>query len=325
MMSEGNAVTISEALRAAHIEIMQRDERVVLIGEDLSMGVFGVTTGLDLMFGSDRVINTPISETAFVGMALGAAMTGLRPIVEIMFCDFMGVCFDQIMNQIAKAHFLSYGRLDIPLVIRTTMGAGDGSGAMHSQSLHGLLQQIPGLVVACPATPQDAAGMLRAASKTKTPVVLMENKNLYQLKGNVDECVEVPFGQGHIVRGGADITLVAVSAMRQVALDAAEVLKTQNIDAEVIDPRTISPLDTKLIANSLKKTGKLAVIDEGSAIAGFADHVISFVAENHFTLLNDCPRKIVPPHIPVPYGAGAEQSWLPDVDTVVDVVRSMFK
>lgn len=321
MMAE---MTIAEALRRAHIEAMSNDETVILMGEDLSMGVFGVSSGLDDMFGKGRVINTPISETAFVGMGIGAAMTGLRPIVEVMFCDFMGVCFDQIMNQAAKVHFMSDGQMQLPLTIRTTMGAGDGSGAMHSQSLHGLLQQIPGLIVACPSTPSDAAGLLMAAVKADTPVILMEHKGLYNNKGQVGEgFMEVPFGKGRVARKGTDITLVAASRMCEIALEASDILAKYGISLEIIDPRTISPLDTRLIGDSIRKTGRLMVVDEGAAIAGFADHIVSHIAENHFDCLKTNPRKIVPPHVPVPYGVSAEKHWLPDVRAIVEAAKDM--
>jgi pyruvate dehydrogenase E1 component beta subunit len=319
-------MTISEALRSTLIQVMQNDDRVTLVGEDLSMGVFGVTSGLDCEFGSDRVINTPISETAFVGMGIGAAMTGLKPIIEVMFCDFMGVCFDQILNQAAKTHFLSGGAVDIPLVIRTTMGAGDGSGAMHSQSMYGLLMQIPGLIIACPSTPADASGLLKTAIQSNTPVILMEHKGLYNVKGEVDQTISaVSFGEGSIVKEGSDVTIVALSKMSHVSCEAAQLLGREGISVEVIDPRTISPLDTGIIADSIRKTGRLIVVDEGTAIAGFADHVISNVVENNFDALKCAPRKIVPPHTPVPYGRSAETVWLPNANNIVGVVRDLMR
>jgi pyruvate dehydrogenase E1 component beta subunit len=305
---------------------MRSDDRIMLIGEDLTTGVFGVTSGLDHEFDSSRVINTPISETAFVGMGIGAALTGLRPIVEVMFCDFMGVCFDQILNQAAKIHFLSGGDVDLPLVIRTTMGAGDSSGAMHSQSLHGLLMQIPGLMVACPSTPADAVGLLQAAMKSNTPVILMEHKGLYDVKGEVASSTPVvPFGKGRVVREGTDVTLVAISNMNCLSVEAARIVSSDNISVEVIDPRTVSPLDTEIIAKSVQKTGRLVVVDDGATIGGFADHVISYVSENHFGVLKTAPRKIAPPHTPVPYGKKAEDAWLPNASDIAGAIRGLVR
>lgn len=327
-------LSLRDALNRAHHQIMAEDDTVVVIGEDILGGsgvdggqelggVFGVTAGLAARFGEARVIDTPISETAFVGMATGAAMTGLKPIVEVMFCDFMGVCFDQIMNQAAKARFLSDGRFDLPLTIRTTMGAGDGSAAMHSQSIYGLLATVPGLVVACPSTPADAAGMLKAAVAAKGPVVLMEHKGLYGEMGVVDEALPpVPLGKGRVVREGADVTIVAVSAFVNKAVEAADLLNAEGIDAEVIDPRTIKPLDLPLILESVKKTGRLVVAAEDAAFGGFADAVISAVSRAAFSDLRAAPAALTPPGAPVPYGRKAEAAWLPGKDEIVVAARA---
>jgi pyruvate dehydrogenase E1 component beta subunit len=313
---------------------MAADDRIIVIGEDIVGGdgtaelggAFGVTAGLAAAFGRSRVIDTPISETAFVGMATGAAMTGLKPIVEVMFCDFMGVCFDQIMNQAAKARFLSAGRLDMPLVIRTTMGAGDGSGAMHSQSLYGLLATVPGLTVACPATPADAAGLLKAAVGAKGPVILMEHKGLYGCEGAAPaDLPAVPLGCGVVVRQGTDATVVAPSAMRYAALEAAEMLTEEGISLEVIDPRTIKPLDSELIRTSVEKTGRLLVAAEDSAFGGFADGVISLIARDAFGALKAPPRAVTPPDTPVPYGRAAEAEWLPDAQDILRASRILVK
>lgn len=331
------SMTIATALTAALHEIMKADERVVIIGEDIVGGsglsgseelggVFGVTKGLAQVFGRERVIDTPISESAFVGMATGAAMTGLRPVVEVMFCDFFGVCFDQVFNQAAKARFLSGGRLKLPLVIRTTMGAGDSSGAMHSQSLHGMLASIPGLAVVCPSTPADAAGLLKSAVAADGPVVMFEHKGLYGAEGEVKANLPaVPLGKGNILVPGDDITLVALSAMVPKAMEAAASLKADGISTEVIDPRTVHPLDSHMILASLKKTGRLLVVDEGAALMGFADRVLSLAASEGFASLKVAPQKLTPPHTPVPYGRKAEASWLPATDDIVSTIKSMLK
>ncbi len=330
-------MTIADALNKAHHRLMEADERVIVIGEDIRGGsgvadglelggVFGVTRGLAAKFGEGRVIDTPISETAFVGMATGAAMTGLRPIVEVMFCDFMGVCFDQIMNQAAKARFLSNGRFDLPLVIRTTMGAGDGSGAMHSQSTFGMLSTVPGLTVACPSSPADAAGLLKAAVMAKGPTVLMEHKGLYGHADVVEEDLPaVPMGKGRVVREGADLTIVAVSAFVHKAEAAAAALEKDGIEAEVIDPRTIKPLDEALIVGSVKKTGRLLVASEDTAFAGFADAVISTVTRAAFAGLKAAPVAVTPPDTPVPYGRKAEAKWLPTAETIIKAAKTMME
>ncbi|MFC3052202.1 alpha-ketoacid dehydrogenase subunit beta [Kordiimonas pumila] len=316
-------MTIRQALNAAHHQLMAEDDRVIVIGEDVGVGVFGVTSGLVEAFGENRVLNTPISETAFLGMALGASMTGLKPIVEIMFCDFMGVCFDQLMNQISKMRFLSGGRVEIPLVIRTTMGAGDGSGAMHSQSLHGLFAQLPGLVVLCPSTPADAAGMLKTAIKGPEPVIMLEHKGLYDMTGAVSEnLVEVPLAEAVCRRQGDSITLVAVSAMVHECLKAAKALEGYGIQAEVIDARSVMPVDYGTVCRSVCKTGHLLVVDEGAAFGGFADSVIAGVVAQCFAVLKAAPVKLVPLHTPVPYAQKLEQAWLPGQ---ADIVKAALK
>lgn len=329
-------INIRQALnRALHAE-MACDETIVCIGEDIVGGagvdgssgiggVFGVTSGLADKYGRSRVIDTPISETSFVGMAVGAAMTGLKPVVEIMFCDFMGVCFDQILNQAAKTRFLSNGRMPLPMVIRTTMGAGDGSGAMHSASLHGMLASIPGLNVACPATPADAAGLLKAGLQSPDPLVLFEHKDLYDTEGLVgDDLPVVPIGKGRIAREGTDITIVAVGAMLLAAEAAASELAAHGVSAEVVDPRTIHPLDLDMIKTSVEKTGRLLVVDEGSGYIGFADGVVSAVAREAFAALKVAPQTICPLHTPVPYATHAEEKWLPSISDIVRGVKAMM-
>jgi len=328
-------MSISEALNRAHHHIMAADDRTLVIGEDIRGGsgvdgglelggVFGVTSGLAAKFGEGRVIDTPISETAFVGMATGAAMTGLKPIVEVMFCDFMGVCFDQIMNQAAKARFLSNGRFDLPLTIRTTMGAGDGSGAMHSQSTFGMLASVAGLTVVCPSTPADAAGLLKSAVEAKGPTVIMEHKGLYGVAEDVpDELPSVPLGKGRLMREGTDLTVVAVSAFVHKAVEAADTLAAEGISVEIIDPRTIKPLDEALILASVKKTGRLLVAAEDAAFGGFSDQLTAFVARSAFSSLKAAPVSVTPPDVPVPYGRRAEAVWLPGVDEILSAARTL--
>ncbi len=329
-------MTMATALNQALHRAMAADDQIICIGEDIvggagvegaspGGGVFGVTQGLAETYGLNRVIDTPISETAFVGMAVGAAMTGLRPVVEIMFNDFIGVCFDQILNQAAKARFLSNGRMDLPLIIRTTMGAGDGSGAMHSASLHGLLASVAGLTVVCPSTPADAAGLLKTALKSSGPTVMMEHKQLYGIDGDVELVLpNVPFGKARTVVEGSDITIVAAAAMAVEAELAVGLLAQNSVSAEVIDPRTIKPLDVASIAASVRKTGRLLVVDEGAAFAGFADAVIAAVTEQAFASLKAAPRKLCPPDTPVPYAPGAENIWLPASPDIVKATQDMM-
>lgn len=320
--------TIAEALNTAHHQLMKANDSVICFGEDFAEngGVFGVSDSLLEAFGSDRVFDTPISETAFIGMAVGAAMTGLKPIVELMFCDFAGVCFDQILNQAAKARFLSNGQLKMPLVIRTTMGAGDGSGAMHSQSMHGLFANIPGLVVVAPSSPADAAGLLKSAVVSDDPVIFMEHKNLYGVTGPIDPALPlVPLGKARMLRKGADITIVAASAMAHAALEAAEMLENNGIAATVIDPRTIKPFDWATVEEGLDETGRLLVVDEGAAFGGFADAIVAEITGRAFGALKTAPKKITPPDTPVPYAVAAEQAWLPNSLDIVDAATKMME
>ncbi len=328
-------MTIAQALNRAHHQILEAEPRAIVIGEDIVGGagldgkelggVFGVTAGLASRFGTSRVIDTPISETAFVGMGLGAAMTGLKPIVEVMFCDFIGVCFDQILNQAAKARYLSGGRIDVPLVIRTTMGAGDGSAAMHSQSLHGLLASVPGLSVVCASTPSDAAGLLKSALAAPDPVIMLDHKGLYGMIGDVEaDLPAVPIGRGRLVLKGSDITLVAIGEMLVRATKAAAQLAERGVSVEIIDPRSIQPLDTDMILTSLEKTKRLLVVDEGPSYGGFADRVIAVAACDGYSALSAAPQKLTPPHTPVPYGRLLEAAWLPSSEAIVSKIDEMM-
>lgn len=321
-------VTFGQALNIVLHQLMDADDTLVCIGEDIGPagGPFGVTAGLFDTFGPTRVIETPISETAFVGMGVGAALTGLKPVVEVMFCDFVGVCFDQILNQAAKARYLSNGRLALPLVIRTTMGAGDGSGAMHSASLHGMLASIAGLTVVCPSNPLDAAGLLKSAILSEGPVIFFEHKNLYTVPvPMVDDFPAVPLGKARILREGNDVTLVATGQLVAVAESACSALAGRSVSIELIDPRTIKPLDICAILASVRKTGRLLVVDEGPAFSGFADAVIGAVVEQGFDVLKSAPQKLCPPDTPVPYAPDAEQKWLPGRDAIAHSVTAMME
>ncbi|GHF12943.1 pyruvate dehydrogenase subunit beta [Kordiimonas sediminis] len=335
------AISFGDALNRTLHDCMAADDSIIIAGEDIAGGagiedsdvelggVFGVTRGLAARFGTGRVLDTPITESAFVGMGLGAAATGLRPVIEVMFCDFFGVCFDQLINQAAKMRFLSNDRIQLPLVIRTTMGAGDGSGAMHSQSLHALVASVPGLRVVCPATPADAAGLLKTSIASPDPVIFMEHKGLYGLTGPLREdedghIVPIPLGKGRYVRRGTDLTLVATGAMVQEAEKAADILAVRGMRCEIIDPRTISPLDMEILIESVAGTGRLLVVDEGAAFAGFADAVVSKISQKAFAFLKSAPVSLTPPHTPVPYGRALEAAYLPSHEKIVECALRHF-
>src|SRR6202521_719696 len=259
-------LSMAEAVREALAQEMRRDDRVFVMGEDVAEAgtPFKVLSGLVKEFGPDRVIDTPISEAGFTGIGVGAAMTGMRPVVDIMFGDFLFLALDQIANQAAKVHYMSGGKLKAPIVIRTTLGATRRSAAQHSQSLHAIVSHIPGLKVALPSTPYDAKGLMKTAIRDDNPVVIFEDKMMYSVKGGVPEDdYTMPFGQADVKRAGEDVTLVATSSMVQVALAAAVALESEGISAEVIDPRTTVPLDVATLVASAMKTGRAIVIDEG--------------------------------------------------------------
>src|SRR5437588_6833986 len=259
-------ITMSQAVNEAFREELRRDPTVFVIGEDVAEAgtPFKVLAGLVDEFGPERIVDTPISEPGFTGVALGAAITGMRPVVDIMFGDFMTLVMDQVVNQAAKIHYMSRGKLRAPLVVRTTLGASRRSAAQHSQSLHALVSHIPGLKVALPSTPRDAKGLMKTAIRDDNPVIFFEDKMMYQLKGQVPEGdYTIPFGVADIKRTGTDVTIVATSSMVQVALEAAEKLATLDISAEVVDPRTMFPLDQDTMIASAKKTSRAIIVDEG--------------------------------------------------------------
>ncbi|HUX22204.1 MAG TPA: alpha-ketoacid dehydrogenase subunit beta, partial [Spirochaetia bacterium] len=297
-------LTYAEAIREALAEEMRRDDSVFIMGEDVAEAgtPFKVLSGLVEEFGTQRVVDTPISELGFSGIGVGAAMTGVRPVVDIMFGDFLALAMDQIANQAAKVHYMSGGKLKVPMVFRTTLGATRRSAAQHSQSLHAWVSHIPGLRVAVPSTPYDAKGLLKAAIRDDSPVVFFEDKMMYKLKGLVpeDEYV-IPLGVADVKRIGSDVTLVATSSMVQVALGAAARLEEIGISAEVVDPRTTSPLDKKTLIDSVKKTSRAIVIDEGYEFYGVTAEIASVIADGAFYYLDAPVKRMGAMDVPVPF------------------------
>jgi pyruvate dehydrogenase E1 component beta subunit len=320
-------LTFGEAIKEAIAEEMRRDPTVVLMGEDVAEAgtTFKVLTGLVDEFGKDRIIDTPISEAGFTGIGVGAAMTGMRPIVDIMFGDFLMIIMDQVANQAAKIHYMSGGKWKVPLVIRATMGATRRSAAQHSQSLHAWPSHIPGLKVVVPSTAYDAKGLFKAAVRDDNPVVIFEHKISYRkVKGPVpDEDYVIPLGVADVKRQGTDITLIALSSMVQVALGAAKMLEEMGISAEVVDPRTTWPLDEKTLVESVKKTSRCIVIDEGYFRYGITGELASLIQEQAFFDL-DCPvRRLGAMHVPIPFSPSLEDVTVPSERQVFDLARQM--
>ncbi|MGX7874499.1 alpha-ketoacid dehydrogenase subunit beta [Mesorhizobium sp. ORM6] len=324
---------INEALHAE----MRRDPRVIVIGEDVAGGaggtgvddayggVMGVTRGLVGAFGRERVIDTPITESAIMGMAAGAAVTGLRPVAELMFVDFIGVCFDQIYNQAAKFRYMFGGKAKTPLVIRAMFGAGFSAGAQHSQCLYSFFTHIPGLKVVIPSTPYDAKGLLIEAIRDDDPVIFLEHTKLYDIEGQVpDEAYTVPFGEATVLREGGDVTIVALARMVHVALEAADRLAASGIHATVIDPRTTSPIDEDTILESVTETGRLVVVDEANPRCSVASEIAAFVADKAFHALKAPIRRVTAPHTPVPFAPVLEAAYIPDAGRVEAAVRQLF-
>ncbi len=327
--TNGRQITISEAINEAIREEMRRDETVVLLGEDVAApgGVLKVTQGILDEFGPSRVIDTPISEAGFTGLAVGGAVTGIRPIIEIMFGDFMTLSMDQLVNQAAKIHYMSGGKFTVPLVVRTTMGAGRRAAAQHSQSLQAWVSHIPGLKVALPSTPYDAKGLLKTAIRDNNPVVFFEDKMMYQQKGAVPDAGEeyaIPFGVADTKREGQDLTIVATSSMVHVALEAAGKLAGEGIEAEVIDPRTLTPLDEEALVASVKKTSRCIVLDEGYRRFGATAELGSVIAEKAFYHLDAPVRRIAAMDVPVPFAPTLEDLTIPNVEGVVEVAREIL-
>ena len=319
-------ITLSQAVNEAIAEEMRRDETVFLIGEDVAEAgtPFKVTSGLVEEFGTERVIDTPISEPGFLGIAVGAAMTGSRPIVDIMFGDFLFLVMDQLCNQAAKIHYMSGGKLNVPLVVRTNLGATRRSAAQHSQSLHALVAHIPGLKVAMPSGAHEAKGLLKTAVRDNNPVVIFEDKLMYQDKAPVpEEEYLIPFGEAKILREGSDVTLIGTSSMRQVCESAADILADEGISAEVIDPRTIVPLDEEMILNSVKKTSRAIVVDEGHQSFGVTAEIATRIAEKTFYHLDAPVIRMGAMDVPIPFSPALEDLTVPTVEGVASTTRKI--
>jgi len=335
-------MTIAEALRQAIREEMQRDERVICLGEDIGIeggfgGAFTVTLGLSQEFGHDRILDTPISETAIAGLAIGAAVAGMRPIADVQYGDFLFCMMDQLANQAAKLRYMSGGTLSVPLVMRAPIGA-TARGAQHAQSLEAFFAHIPGLKVASPATAYDAKGLLKSAVRDDNPVLIFEHKLLYGSKGArsekgalspvgevPDEDYLVPFGVGEIRRPGKDVTIVANLLMLYRALGAADSLYRLGIEAEVIDPRTLVPLDKELILGSVRKTGRLVIVEEDNLTNGWGAEIAAIVADEAFVWLDAPIKRVAAPDVPPPFAPALEREYVPGEQKIVDTVRSLFQ
>ena len=320
------AITLSQAVNEAIAEEMRRDKSVFLIGEDVAEAgtPFKITSGLVEEFGTDRVIDTPISEPGFMGLAVGAAMTGSRPIVDIMFGDFLFLIMDQLCNQAAKAYYMSGGKLNVPLVVRTNLGATRRSAAQHSQSLHALVSHIPGLKVAMPSSAYEAKGLLKTAIRDNNPVVIFEDKLMYQDKAEVpEEEYLIPFGEASVLQEGNQITLIGTSSMRQVCEGAASILGKENISVEVIDPRTLVPLDEKTILKSAKKTGRVIVVDEGHQNFGVTAEIASRISEKAFYYLDAPVIRMGAMDVPVPFSPVLEDITVPTAEKVASNARKL--
>jgi Pyruvate/2-oxoglutarate dehydrogenase complex, dehydrogenase (E1) component, eukaryotic type, beta subunit len=328
-------LTTSKAISEGIAQEMDRDKTVFVMGEDVGVygGIFGATEGLLAKFGPERVMDTPISETGFIGAATGAALSGMRPIVELMFVDFFGVCMDQIYNHMAKIHYESGGNLKVPVVITTAIGGGYGDGAQHSQTLYGLFAHLPGLKVVVPSTPYDAKGLMISAIRDDNPVLYMFHKGIMGLgwmtpnpraTGDVpEEPYTVPIGKADVKRSGRDLTIVTVSLMVHRALDAADDLAKDGIEAEVLDLRSVIPLDREAIVESVRKTRRLLVVDEDYRSFGMTGEVITSVVEGAFDYLDAPPARLALPDVPIPYSRPLEEFVLPNRVKIAAAARAL--
>ncbi|MGG2088917.1 alpha-ketoacid dehydrogenase subunit beta [Priestia aryabhattai] len=332
-------LSMSEAINEAMKLAMRKDENVILLGEDVAGGaeidhlqddeawggVLGVTKGLVQEFGRERILDTPISEAAYIGAAMGAAATGLRPVAELMFNDFIGCCLDQVLNQGAKFRYMFGGKAEVPVTIRTTHGAGFRAAAQHSQSLYALFTSIPGIKVVVPSNPYDAKGLLLAAIEDNDPVIFFEDKTLYNMKGEVPEgYYTIPIGKADVKREGTDLTIVAIGKQVNTALTAAEQLSHKGINVEVVDPRSLSPFDEETILSSVEKTNRLIVIDEANPRCSIATDIAALVADKGFDMLDAPIKRITAPHTPVPFSPPLEDIYLPTPQKVIEVVSELL-
>jgi acetoin:2,6-dichlorophenolindophenol oxidoreductase subunit beta len=318
-------VTYRDAISAAIAQEMDLDGSVYFIGEDVASagGVFKATTGLLERFGPERVRDTPISEEAIVGLAMGAAMTGLRPIVEVMFSDFLATCWDMVANQIAKTRYMTNGQISLPLVLRTANGGGSRFGAQHSQSLENWAMSVPGLKVVAPSTPADAKGLLAAAIRDPDPVVFFEHKSLYPAKGDVPDGELVDeIGKAKVVRRGEDLTILSLAAMVPRSLEAAERLADEGISAEVVDVRSLVPLDMTTIAESVGRTSRVFTVEENPRLCGWGAEIASIIADELFFELDGPVVRITTPHVPLPAADELEDAAVPSVERIVETVRA---
>ena len=320
-------ISYREALNQALFEEMERDENVFIIGEDVGIlgGSFRVTKGLLNKFEEKRVIDAPLSEAAIIGYTLGAAISGLRPVAEIMFIDFVGVCMDQIINQVAKIRYMLAGQVKVPLVIRTQGGFGESWAAQHSQSLESFFCHIPGLKVVMPSTPYDAKGLLKSAIREDNPIIFIEHKLLYNTVGNVpDEEYTIPLGKADLKREGRDITIITYSRMVLFSLEASEILKEEGIECEVIDLRTVDPMDLSAIINSVKKTHRAIIVEEDHKKVGIGAEISSIIMEEVFDYLDAPVKRIAALDVPIPFSKVLEDKVRPKTENIVKGVRDML-
>ena len=317
-------MSYAEAIREGMSIRMREDPNVLLFGEDVGAfgGCFGVSAGMLDEFGEKRVRDTPISEGAIIGAAVGSAATGLRPIAELMFCDFLTVGMDQLVNQAAKMRYMFGGKISMPMVVRLPAGAGVSAAAQHSQSLEAWITHVPGLKVVYPSTPQDALGLMLSSIDDDNPVMFLEHKAIYTMKGDVDSLTPIPLGKGDIKRAGEDVTIIATGKMVHEALAAAKMLESDGISAEVLDPRTLYPLDKALIAQSLSKTHRAVIVTEENRRGGYGGEISAMIAEEMFDLL-DCPIvRIGALDTPVPFAPVLEQVYLPNAQNIANAIRA---